>query len=911
MKHPFPLILILFILFINTTLSQVQLPEGFNVQTVGERWVQPTGLAFQEDGTMFVIEKSGLVWLVKDGEKLDTPFLDIQNEVANHGDMGLMGFVLDPNFQLNGYCYVFYVADFHNVVNEGKPDFDPTASSLFRATIARVARFQANTNDYLTADPSTRHILIGETAQTGIPVLHESHVGGDLVFGTDGTLLITTGDASTWKAPYAGNGPPYFEEKVIQGLADGIIRPEEEVGSFRSQLVDNLNGKILRIDPSTGEGISSNPFFDIANPKAPRSLVWSLGLRNPFRAALRKGTGSSDPADGLPGSLYIGDVGEGRWEELNIATLPGENFGWPLYEGIHPIFEYRDQPTFNKDVANPLFNENGCDQEYFYFQELIQQISQGPNIFSNPCDAQRTVADSLSFIHHPPDLAIAHVTVSDGFYTAAFGEDGEVIRLKTTAEDSPIKDNSALITANSSIAIGFYDGKTYPEKYQGKYFHADHVKGWIKMMEVDLNEQIISIEDFFQDTIFIPHASINPADGNIYFIDYKHRVIKKITYNENVPPIAIASANQHYGASPLSVQFTGINSYDPQQDSISFLWDFGDGTTSASINPSHIFESTNTDPKSFPVQLIVTDSKGASTTKEILISINNTPPNVQIASIQDGDVYPMTSTTEYFLDAIVSDKEHTDGELSFAWETSLVHNAHTHPEPIDTNRTTNTLIVPAGCDGENYSYDIQLQVRDAAGLVGMDRVRIYPDCSSNFVNLTNFEATLLDDAVLCSWATSSEFDLDYMEVQRKTTSNSEFETISTLPSKNIHNIATSYNYTDDQPQVGRNIYRLKMVSKSGDLAYSLEDVVFVIEKGEINFFPNPTDRLVEFFFLPEAEDIYVEVYTANGQLVKMTTWSTAEGSLEYILDIGDLPKGLYFFSIQNGMVRKGGKIIKQ
>ena len=118
---------------------------------------------------------------------------------------------------------------------------------LWRATVARVARFEANTDDYLTADPTTRHLLIGKTIDSGIPVLHESHVGGDLVFGTDGTLLIATGDASTWKAAYAGNGPPYFEEKAVQGLAANIIRPAEEVGSFRSQLVDNLNGKVLRL----------------------------------------------------------------------------------------------------------------------------------------------------------------------------------------------------------------------------------------------------------------------------------------------------------------------------------------------------------------------------------------------------------------------------------------------------------------------------------------------------------------------------------------------------------------------------------------------------------------------------------------------------------------------------------------
>jgi len=419
--------------------AQPKLEEGFNIQTISEGWEQLTGLVFGEDGTLYVLDKRGIVWLVKDGQKEEKPFLDIRDEVANHGDMGFMGFILDPKFSENGYCYAFYLSDYNNVVNEGKPDFDPTANLLWRSTIARVARFQANLSDFSTVDPSTRHILIGQTVQTGIPVLHESHIGGALAFGSDGTLIVSTGDASTWKGAYVGNGPPYFEERAVQALAANIIRPAEEVGSFRAQMIDNLNGKILRIDPETGEGLPSNPFYDAAHPNAHRSKIWSLGLRNPFKIAMRPNSGSTNPADALPGSIYIGDVGEGRWEELKIARLPRENFGWPHFEGMHPINEYNDQIRANMDTPNALFSEGNCDQEYFTFQDLIRQPSTGPIVFSNPCDATKDIPDSIRFVHHPPDLAIAHVTVGDGFYTPAFNEDGELIRLKTDELTSPVQ----------------------------------------------------------------------------------------------------------------------------------------------------------------------------------------------------------------------------------------------------------------------------------------------------------------------------------------------------------------------------------------------------------------------------------------------------------------------------------------
>ena len=85
-----------------------------------------------------------------------------------------------------------------------------------------------------------------------------------------------------------------------QALADGIIRPKEDVGAFRAQLVDSLNGKVLRIDPATGNGLPSNPYYDAANPRSARSRVWALGMRNPYRMSLQTQYGQSFSARRQP-----------------------------------------------------------------------------------------------------------------------------------------------------------------------------------------------------------------------------------------------------------------------------------------------------------------------------------------------------------------------------------------------------------------------------------------------------------------------------------------------------------------------------------------------------------------------------------------------------------------------------------
>ena len=197
---------------------------------------------------MYVWEGTGQVWFKDPGDANYTPLLDIHDEVGKWGDHGMLGFALDPEFRVNGYIYVLYVVDRYYLFHSGDPNYDPNANEYNAATIGRLTRYTCRSADgFRSVDPASRQILIGETTQTGIPICSDTHGVGSLVFGEDGTLLLSCGDGRVGKSPTlvaikSGSFAP-------QALADGIIRPKENVGAFRAQLVDSLNGKVLRIDP--------------------------------------------------------------------------------------------------------------------------------------------------------------------------------------------------------------------------------------------------------------------------------------------------------------------------------------------------------------------------------------------------------------------------------------------------------------------------------------------------------------------------------------------------------------------------------------------------------------------------------------------------------------------------------------
>ncbi|KAA5538497.1 PKD domain-containing protein, partial [Adhaeribacter rhizoryzae] len=474
-------------------------------------------------------------------------------------------------------------------------------------------------------------------------------------------------------------------------------------------------------------GIASNPFYETTNPGSIRSKVWALGLRNPFRMSLKPNSGSFIPSDGKPGNLYVGDVGYGTWEEVDVIDKAGLNLGWPLYEGLTPHDGFWNKKTYNKFAPNPLYGTNGCTQQYFYFQDLITQATHSGNAsFTHPCNNTQTIPSTVkTYLHNRPIIDWKHdQTITR---TATFsGETATVTNLG--AAGSPA---TGTMFSGSSVTGGvFYPHSDFPPEYQNAFFFGDYGSGWIRSLTVDSDNIPTAINGLIGNNAIVVGMATHPTEPGLYYIAYPYQV-RKITYNKtNQPPVAIASADKTYGPSPLNIQFTGSASHDPDGQPLTCRWDFGDGTSSTLPNPMHSFTTATNTPTQRTVTLTVTDSQGSFHQTSLIISVNNTPPQVDITSPLDNTYYPMTGQTTYNLRATVTDSEHSNSQLSYKWQTTLHHASHEHPEPADTSPETTAVISPLGCGAETYYYSITLTVTDAAGLATTKVVKLYPQCSA-------------------------------------------------------------------------------------------------------------------------------------------------------------------------------------
>ncbi|TWU48545.1 Quinoprotein glucose dehydrogenase B precursor [Rubripirellula tenax] len=306
----------------------------------------PIAVDWLPDGRMLVAEQDGLVRIVNaNGTIASTPLLDIRN-IVNSGtkDRGMLGFAVHPDFANNPYIYVSYTYDPPEVIGQsGLGGVDGNG-----ARVARISRYTVNAAGTF-ANPNSGVVLVGENstyANIGtpnkrpdlgdphscfdasgnpiddcIPSDETSHTIGDLEFGPDGMLYATTGDGGSF------------------GRADPV--------NLRSLDLDSLAGKLLRIDPITGDGLPDNPFFD-GDVTSNASKVYAYGLRNGFRFAI----------DQTSGEFYVGDVGWTQWEEINTGR--GANFGWPAFEGggngtSLQTSRYRDLPQVQAYYAtNPV-----------------------------------------------------------------------------------------------------------------------------------------------------------------------------------------------------------------------------------------------------------------------------------------------------------------------------------------------------------------------------------------------------------------------------------------------------------------------------------------------------------------------------------------------------------------------------
>ncbi|MEM8857663.1 MAG: PQQ-dependent sugar dehydrogenase [Chloroflexota bacterium] len=271
--------------------------DSIALRKLADGFVQPVGIVstgIVGDTRLFVLEKNGIIQIYGGGEILNTPFLDLRQKVSTEQERGLMSLVFDPEFSQNGYFYIHY--------SEG----GDSSNDTYGDTV--VSRFEVS-SDPNVADSSSEEIIL-ETKQE-----FANHNGGEIFFDLNGNLLIGLGDGG-------GAGDPFD----------------------RAMDRSNLQGKMLRINVH-GEGLESdlacgrvkNYKIPADNPRPNGENGWcpeilSAGLRNPWRSSLDPDTGK----------IFVGDVGENRFEEINI--IPADptllfNYGWPCFEAWD-IFKY-------------------------------------------------------------------------------------------------------------------------------------------------------------------------------------------------------------------------------------------------------------------------------------------------------------------------------------------------------------------------------------------------------------------------------------------------------------------------------------------------------------------------------------------------------------------------------------------
>ena len=260
------------------------------LELVADGFTSPVALLNPKDGNqqLFVVDQTGVIWLISDGERIETPFLDLRDRIVElnsfYDERGLLGFALHPEFATNGRFYVSYSAPLRAGLS---PDvWDHTTY---------ISEFIVSDEDSNVADPASERIILAMD-KPGY-----NYEAGHIAFGPDGYLYIATGDS--------------------------VRDPTTQAGMY-AQDTSSLLGKILRIDVNgtadTGQNYripADSPF--VSGEGLPE--IFAYGFRNPYRF-------SFDVQETGAARLFVVDVGQAKMEEVSLVE-PGGNYGWPIREG--------------------------------------------------------------------------------------------------------------------------------------------------------------------------------------------------------------------------------------------------------------------------------------------------------------------------------------------------------------------------------------------------------------------------------------------------------------------------------------------------------------------------------------------------------------------------------------------------
>jgi len=329
------------------TLTIVDNDPSFTRQNVVSGLNQPTVVDWTPDGNnMLIAQKDGVVRVFRNGTLQATPFINISNRVNNTRDRGLLGMAIHPNFATNPYVYLLYTYDppeAANNINPGTTLDDRDGAGNRPSQLLRVTATTDGTGN-ITAVPGSEVALLGRNStwqytsrpdgnSTNDSSISPSGINNSTTIVAPQTLLErdANGNLTNNIRDYLATDSESHSIGAVHFGRDGALYVSNGDGTsynfadrrtVRVQDLNNLSGKILRIDPITGAGLSDNPFFNGSDgADNNRDKVFDYGVRNPFRFTF-------DPVTGLP---VIGDVGWNSWEEINRGR--GVNFGWPYYEG--------------------------------------------------------------------------------------------------------------------------------------------------------------------------------------------------------------------------------------------------------------------------------------------------------------------------------------------------------------------------------------------------------------------------------------------------------------------------------------------------------------------------------------------------------------------------------------------------
>lgn len=387
----------------------------------------PMDIANCGDRRLFVAERLGKIWILDTlGHKNAEPFLDITDKVFtvfpnDYDERGLLGLTFHPNYPDSPYLYVNYIGH----------DSD-----------SHIVRYTADPNNAGKALKNSALMLLTVQQPKGVDFIN--HKGGCLKFGPDGYLYGTFGDG---------------------GSADDPLN--------NAQNTRILLGKMIRIDvnhkdASTGKNYSIPPDNPFVNKAKVKDEIWATGLRNPTRFSFDKANGN----------LWLADVGQDKWEEINLDQAGGKggrNYGWSCYEGTHNFkingCDYNGMP-YTFPIVEYGHTESPCAAITggFVYRGTKYKNMQGKYFYCDYC----TGKFSMVFRNTQTWINMFLLDEDDLEYSA-FGEDskGELYSVNTVTGEiehlidesvgakNPVAGNEAIV---KSLGV-----KLYPNPNHGQF----------------------------------------------------------------------------------------------------------------------------------------------------------------------------------------------------------------------------------------------------------------------------------------------------------------------------------------------------------------------------------------------------------------------------------------------------------